>query len=1585
MKKRIPNLALSAFLFLIFSKLCWAGVIYHNFEPEYGTAVNVGSVGTSVVSVVDRHEAVHLGRYAIKSNSPFYWTGVNVAPQNGAASLDLKQSNNDRLTFWTYALPQRNCYIYGCDAGTDNTVGLVFYDNNLYQSNGFEVWTTQTARYGQWSKMKILFSQLPPDFDLTHVTKIDFKNYWPGDYYFDDIHAVREDRLYQTFEKEERSGSMDNEYGWKWMEEDLAALSASGEPVFEGSHSWKLVSTAKWGGTGIQSNEKKYFNNNGTIEQTFWHVDLCPENNDRLTFWVYGLPENGMDNNLAVQFYDNGNHFTDDTKVVVWSKKAATYGRWTKMSVLFSDVKKNAPDFDLANINKLQFQHYWPGTYYIDNIRATGPEPVIQEAGLREGLIQWQAISGAVNYRLQESVEGPNGPWQTVYSGPNGSYQTSRISKSWWRVRWEESFVDKNTLPYASGWSNIATYLPASIVFKFSALQNGYLEWSAVPQTSLYEIQSGSSKYGPWISFYRGPKPASNFNANAGTWYRIRGIREEEGKVIDLSPWSRPQTYNPGKGFVRASGTVLKDADGAGDELVLSGVNFGGGFVIEPWMTALGLSDSPALEDDWSIREQLIQRFGGLQAENLLRIYQEAYFNSFDFDFLLDSGITLVRLPFYYRNFQDDDGNWILNDAGQIDFSWLDRVVNALADRGIYVLLDMHGAPGAQNSEATTGRKNFNKLFASDGEIYRIRTEAMWVEVAKHYKDNPWVLGYDLLNEPFGAAPDNEVLANMYDRLYKAIRAIDSSHLIVMEGIWYQDPNDPEPDPAKKRYIVDWETLPDPAAKGWSNVLYEFHFYLWNNDDDVLAHKAYVDQKIAEAGVKQSLYNVPVLIGEFYGFNSRPIWEYYLESFSAQKWSWITWSYKHYYNTTPWGLLTQGNYDEEWPKFTSDSYEDLSRKLSKYRTEDYHVLTVSLRDLVTSNSLLLRNYPDAQPTIISVSKFFVVPGHDFIVTGKNFGATQDLGIVSYAGVPLPVVSWSDASIHVYLRSGEPQGSGAITVTTSQGTSNGVDIISRGSGGSGGGFSGTSGGEFVLLGGGFGDIPGRFQFYPAPCESLPPDFKPCNNGDAAISYWSSTKIKGYVPPDAALVGERYNFFTNEAGDLYPTMIRENSAPVLDSIGAQAVNEGETLSFNLNATDADQDALIYSAVNLPLGATFLGQTFSWTPGYNQSGNYSLTFRVSDGTSSDEETVVIAVQNVSLPDLVLTALSTTATVVTPGMTVPILVTIKNQGISPAGTSVISYHLSRDAVYGGGDDIALSAVTSVNSLKASLSKTFTPALRIPAETPVGSYYLCAEVDSAKTILEEDETNNDRSTQVTFALALPDLVIRAFSGPASAGTGSSINVLDSVENQGASKAGAFYVGYYLSSDSVVSIADTRIGRRYVSSLAAQAVNSTTTSVSIPRTLVPGTYYLGAVADYVERSPEQDETNNTSPVVALAVIAGPDLVVSSVSGPASAAKGSIQPFHNAVTNQGIGDAAVSYAGIYLSPDSNITSADRRIGQRYVGSLVVGNTSVSDTMIQIPRNLPSGIYYVGAIADCRERIAEQDETNNALVGNALTIE
>ena len=118
--------------------------------------------------------------------------------------------------------------------------------------------------------------------------------------------------------------------------------------------------------------------------------------------------------------------------------------------------------------------------------------------------------------------------------------------------------------------------------------------------------------------------------------------------------------------------------------------------------------------------------------------------------------------------------------------------------------------------------------------------------------------------------------------------------------------------------------------------------------------------------------------------------------------------------------------------------------------------------------------------------------------------------------------------------------------------------------------------------------------------------------------SDTSCAVYIPE----LEERGATVTHDCSD--------NFSPVLDAVGTQYVNEGQLLEFTLSATDPDaDDILTFSAGSLPSGANLDSETrlFSWTPGFDAAGGYSVSFAVTDDGSpnlTNSKTATIIVVN-------------------------------------------------------------------------------------------------------------------------------------------------------------------------------------------------------------------------------------------------------------------------------------------------------------------------------------------------------------------------
>jgi aryl-phospho-beta-D-glucosidase BglC (GH1 family) len=336
--------------------------------------------------------------------------------------------------------------------------------------------------------------------------------------------------------------------------------------------------------------------------------------------------------------------------------------------------------------------------------------------------------------------------------------------------------------------------------------------------------------------------------------------------------------------FLTTHGTEIHDGKGA--VVMLRGVNLGSWLVFEPWMSPM---DASGIKDDHAARATLARRFGEPAADSLLRTYQENWITAKDLDHIAALGMNLIRIPFWYRNLQTEEGVWLPGGLNRLDW-----VVAEAWKRGIYSILDLHGAPGGQTKGVSAGRQR-ERAELWDNEPNLRRTAAIWRKTAEHFRGNPAVAAYDLLNEPFGA-PSLGTLWCVYDRLYREIRQVDPDHIITIEGcistrVGNQNIN------------WGWDALPHPDLFGWKNVLYQFHSYEWDWNN-LEKQKRNIDGQVSDWR-KHKADGVPVFIGEFNPMGHEEAWNYAFQQFNEAGMHWAFWNYKatHGTGSDSWGLF----------------------------------------------------------------------------------------------------------------------------------------------------------------------------------------------------------------------------------------------------------------------------------------------------------------------------------------------------------------------------------------------------------------------------------------------------------------------------------------------------------------------------------------------------------------------------------------------------------------------------------------------------------------------------------------------------------
>ena len=323
------------------------------------------------------------------------------------------------------------------------------------------------------------------------------------------------------------------------------------------------------------------------------------------------------------------------------------------------------------------------------------------------------------------------------------------------------------------------------------------------------------------------------------------------------------------------------------------------------------------IADEFRLWRSLACRFSDAQVQELKDTFRSHWINEQDVVNLKKANMNMVRVPFFYQLLEDDHRAGEYKPDG---WRWLDAVVGWCRKHGVYVLIDMHGAPGGQNDAGHSGVGMRHQLWTKPE--WQDRTEAMWVAVAKRYADEPAVLGYDLMNEPWGA-PTPKVLHDFHDRLYRAIRGVDPRHILVME----------------EGYKQLW-TFPDPARRGWQNVMYSLHFYL-PQGRGVAPFEVLARDVMPQWYLLMKSYNVPLFVGEFSSQTEKgggaEAMAIAFRAMNRYGFHWAPWTYKKVDMTPPptlWGLYL---WPGKWPGVPTiaGSFDDIRAALQRYDSRNF--------------------------------------------------------------------------------------------------------------------------------------------------------------------------------------------------------------------------------------------------------------------------------------------------------------------------------------------------------------------------------------------------------------------------------------------------------------------------------------------------------------------------------------------------------------------------------------------------------------------------------------------------------------------------
>ena len=413
-----------------------------------------------------------------------------------------------------------------------------------------------------------------------------------------------------------------------------------------------------------------------------------------------------------------------------------------------------------------------------------------------------------------------------------------------------------------------------------------------------------------------------------------------------------------------------KIVDENGSEVLLRGYAPGGWLLIEGYMMH---ETDGSVGAQHEIKEKLTDLMGSDKTEEFFKKWRENHFTKRDVDSLAAWGFNSIRVPLHYNLFtlpiQEEpvsgQNTWL-----DIGFDIVDNILEWAKPHSMYVILDLHAAPGGQGRNTDISDYDPDKPSLWESEQNKSKTVALWKKIAERYKDNEWIGGYDLLNETNWELPDgNKALKDLFVRITDAIREVDDKHIIIIEG------ND---------YANNFTGLTPP----WDdNMVYSFHKY-WNstNDDDLNWILPLRDE-----------HNVPLWMGES-GENSNTWYTDAVTLFEDNNVGWAWWAMKKIGSVnSPYRIRVNDGYQK-----ILNYWKDGGDKPSEQET--YDAMMKLADNALSENCIYRKGISDAlirQPhtnNTIPFKKRQDIPGVVFLSDydlGKNNHAYYDNDIATY--------------------------------------------------------------------------------------------------------------------------------------------------------------------------------------------------------------------------------------------------------------------------------------------------------------------------------------------------------------------------------------------------------------------------------------------------------------------------------------------------------------------------------------------------------------------------------------------------------------
>ncbi len=299
--------------------------------------------------------------------------------------------------------------------------------------------------------------------------------------------------------------------------------------------------------------------------------------------------------------------------------------------------------------------------------------------------------------------------------------------------------------------------------------------------------------------------------------------------------------FGTAQGFLKSQGQKIVNEKG--ENIYLKGLGLGGWMLQEGYMLKTGDFAGP----QYKIKAKIAEVAGEDGKNEFYKAYLKNCITKKDIDSLAKWGFNSIRLPMHYNLYTlpiekepvKGQNTWL-----EEGFIMTDNLLKWCEDNKLYLILDLHAAPGGQGNDANISDNDKSKPNLWQSEENQKKTIALWKKLAERYKDKEWIGGYDLINEPnypfTGTNPNgtdemsNAPLWKLQKDISEAIRQVDKKHIIILEG-------------------NGWGNNYNGLPKLWDDILVlSFHKYWTNNSQDAIQNIVDLRNKL----------NVPAWLGE---------------------------------------------------------------------------------------------------------------------------------------------------------------------------------------------------------------------------------------------------------------------------------------------------------------------------------------------------------------------------------------------------------------------------------------------------------------------------------------------------------------------------------------------------------------------------------------------------------------------------------------------------------------------------------------------------------------------------------------------------